>query len=84
MRFLRSADPPGEAPFDLVFVDPPYDTESESVTAMLAALAADGWLAPEAFVCVERGVRSPVAGPPGLETVWERTFGDTLVTFLQP
>ncbi len=42
-RFLAS-DPPAEAPFDLVFVDPPYRTPDEDVTDLLAALAAPGWL----------------------------------------
>jgi len=80
-RFVKSG-PPADAPFDLVFVDPPYSTPDEEVTALLAALSAPGWLAPEAIVSVERPHRHPVIAPPGLSSGWERTFGDTLLTFL--
>jgi 16S rRNA (guanine966-N2)-methyltransferase len=82
-RFL-AAGPPPDAPFDLVFVDPPYDTADEDVTAVLASLIAPGWLAPGAIVSVERPVRHPVVVPPGLSTGWERTFGDTLLSFVLP
>jgi 16S rRNA (guanine966-N2)-methyltransferase len=80
-RFL-AAGPPPDAPFDLVFVDPPYDTADEDVTEVLASLIAPGWLAPGAIVSVERPVRHPVVVPPGLSTGWERTFGDTLLSFV--
>jgi 16S rRNA (guanine966-N2)-methyltransferase len=80
-RFV-AAGPPPEAPFDLVFIDPPYRTDDEEITDLLVALSAPGWLAPGAIVTVERPHRNPVAAPPGLTNGWERTFGDTLLTFL--
>jgi 16S rRNA (guanine966-N2)-methyltransferase len=80
-RFLTGG-PPADAPFDLVFVDPPYNTPDDDVTALLVTLTAPGWLAPEAIVSVERPHRHPVSAPPGLSSGWERTFGDTLLTFL--
>jgi 16S rRNA (guanine966-N2)-methyltransferase len=80
-RFV-SAGPPAQAPFDLVFVDPPYRTADEDVTELLAVLAAPGWLAAGAIVSVERPRRSPVVAPPGFTSGWQRTFGDTLLTFL--
>ena len=70
------------SPFDLVFVDPPYDTPDGDVTAVLAALTLPGRLAPDAIVSVERPHRHHVVAPAGLQTGWERTFGDTLLTFL--
>jgi 16S rRNA (guanine966-N2)-methyltransferase len=79
-RFLAGPPPP-EAPFDLVFADPPYDATDESVTAMLAALGSPGWLARDALLSVERPARRPVVTPPGCSTSWERVFGDTLLTF---
>lgn len=82
-RFLAGGPPP-DAPFDLVFVDPPYDTPDEEITALLASLLAPGWLAPGSIVSVERPVRHPVIVPPGLSNRWERSFGDTLLTFLFP
>ena len=73
--------PPREAPFDLVLADPPYDTTDAEVGELLGSLIAPGWLAPAALVAVERPVRSEAEPPEGLRACWERTFGDTLVTF---
>jgi 16S rRNA (guanine966-N2)-methyltransferase len=81
MRHLAGTSPAG-GPFDLVFVDPPYDTPDDDVTAVVAALTVPGRLAPDAIVSVERPHRHRVVAPPGLQTGWERTFGDTLLTFL--
>jgi 16S rRNA (guanine966-N2)-methyltransferase len=80
-RYLAGASPAG-GPFDLVFVDPPYDTADADVTRVLAALTVPGRLAPDAIVSVERPHRHHVVAPPGLQTGWERTFGDTLLSFL--
>ncbi len=77
-----AAGPPSPAPFDVVFVDPPYRTPDEEITELLSALATPGWLAPGAIVTVERPRRNPVVAPPGFASGWERTFGDTLLTFL--
>jgi 16S rRNA (guanine966-N2)-methyltransferase len=80
-RFL-AAGPPAGAPFDLVFVDPPYETPDDVISEQLGALTGPGWLAPDAIVSVERPRRHPVVPPPGVSTGWERTFGDTLLSFL--
>jgi 16S rRNA (guanine966-N2)-methyltransferase len=80
-RFVAMGPPP-DAPFDLVFVDPPYRTADDDVTELLTALTGPGWLAPGAIVSVERPRRNPVIAPPGFTSGWERTFGDTLLTFL--
>src|SRR5262249_41169231 len=79
-RCLRTL-PPAGAPFDLVFVDPPYDTPDRDVTALVDSLGAPGWLAPAAIVCVERPVHHALVAPPGWRTGWERVFGDTLLSF---
>jgi 16S rRNA (guanine966-N2)-methyltransferase len=71
-----------DAPFDLVFIDPPYDASDDEVTQLLRALLAPGWLSPDAVVVVERPTRHVVVPPSGLVPGWERTFGDTLLTFL--
>jgi 16S rRNA (guanine966-N2)-methyltransferase len=77
--FLRGA-PPAEAPFDLVFLDPPYDQADSELAAVLSALGAPGWLAPGALVVLER---AEAAGPPPLPADWmvnwQRAYGDTLV-----
>ena len=74
-----------DVPFDLVLLDPPYDTAGPELARILAALAAPGWLAVGACVVVER---SAAAGPPpvpdGWRVTWERVYGDTLVVLTGP
>jgi 16S rRNA (guanine966-N2)-methyltransferase len=74
----RDAGPSDEA--DLVLVDPPYDVDEGSLTAVLGRLVA-GWLARGGLVVVERATRSPEpAWPFGLERVGRaRKYGETTV-----
>jgi 16S rRNA (guanine966-N2)-methyltransferase len=81
-RVLRRSPPP-EAPFDLVFFDPPYESDTATVAAELTLLAEPGWLAPGATVVVERpGREEPPSPPAGWELAWRRHYGDTLVVAL--
>lgn len=84
---------PGEAPFDLVCCDPPYDQDAAELDAVLDRLTEPGWLAREARVVVERAARRPRAQGGGdwgatwgaaWKVGWERRYGDTLVTVLRP
>jgi 16S rRNA (guanine966-N2)-methyltransferase len=50
------------APFDVVFLDPPYD--STLLTRAAAALARPGWLAADGRVYVEQRAREPRAALP--------------------
>ena len=78
LRFLRRRPETVQgAPFDLVFLDPPY--RKALALPALTALAGAGWLAPGALVTaeVEEGL---APGPvPGLELLAERRFGQTVV-----
>lgn len=66
-------------PFDLVFLDPPYDVPADTVDGDLAALTG-GWLAPGAYVVVERSARTPAATwPEGFELDVTRDYGETRV-----
>jgi 16S rRNA (guanine966-N2)-methyltransferase len=66
------------APFNLVFLDPPYAKDLGE--AALTAAANGGWLAPEAVVVWEESLApSP---PPGFQQFDQRRYGDTLVTLL--
>lgn len=72
--------PVPEAPFDLVFLDPPYDTPSREVAQVLAALAAGNLVAPGGTVVIERPKGGePVTVPDGWGTEKERAYGDTLL-----
>lgn len=82
--FVHDAPPDG-APFDLVLLDPPYDTQPRELASVLDALAQRGWLAPGATVVVEQAASMPVPQlVTGWEARWERAYGDTLVRIVGP
>ena len=77
-RVERVLARPPAAPerYDLVFADPPYAMTVAAVTRMLSLLA-DGWLADDALVVVERATRSgPVHWPPGYLPGKSRRYGE--------
>lgn len=49
---------PPDAPYDVVFLDPPYPLPEDDLAADLAALASREWLTGTAVVVVERSARS--------------------------
>ena len=73
---------PPAAPYDIVFIDPPYALDEPALAADLSALAAHGWLAPDALVVVERSSRSPEPGwPDGLGEVRSKRYGETMLWY---
>ena len=63
------------APFDLVFLDPPYG-RGLGEKAIASALAG-GWVAPGGLVVWEEGVNH--VPPPGLTLLDQRRYGDTML-----
>jgi 16S rRNA (guanine966-N2)-methyltransferase len=82
VRVEQLVTQPPPQPFDVVFLDPPYDLASSAVAGVLAALAGHGWLVPDALVVVERSRRSTDFAWPGVvgET-WTRGYGETVLHF---
>ncbi len=75
------AGPPG-APFDVVYLDPPYATDDDEVAAALEALVDRSWLGPDAVVVVERATRG--AGPRwpiGLLATRSRRYGEATLWY---
>lgn len=71
--------PSDHAPYDLVFLDPPYAMATAEVEADLEALAS-GWVHTGALVVVRRHRDAGEPSPPaGFEFTRARTYGDTLV-----
>lgn len=65
-----------EGGYDLVFADPPYAVSDAEVTRVLGLLA-QGWLARDALVVVERASRSgAVAWPPDFLPGKSRRYGE--------
>lgn len=76
----RDATKPGlnpGAPFDVIFLDPPYGKGMGEVA--LTALAP--WLTAEALVIWEES--TPPVPPQGFESLDQRKYGDTLLTILK-
>jgi 16S rRNA (guanine966-N2)-methyltransferase len=81
---LTSLPPPAtaRAPYDVAFLDPPYDVADEVVESVLVSLAEHGWLDGDALVAVER--EKPRRGegfawPEGFEPGRDRDYGGTVV-----
>ncbi|GAA1801960.1 16S rRNA (guanine(966)-N(2))-methyltransferase RsmD [Nostocoides veronense] len=80
VRAFAGRLPPAGA--DLVLGDPPYPLGEEDLAGDLAALAAGGWIAPDALLVIERSSRSPEpAWPAGIEGVDEKKYGETRLWF---
>ena len=71
------------APFDVVFLDPPYALLAGVVSAMLEHLVAQGALRPGATVVYERSAQAPGLGVPGLTPVRTKRYGITCVDLLE-
>ncbi|MCX7566610.1 16S rRNA (guanine(966)-N(2))-methyltransferase RsmD [Sulfitobacter sp. F26169L] len=67
------------APFDLVFLDPPYGKGMGQQA--LAAAQAGGWLARGAVIVWEE--QAPMEAPSGFTRTDRRKYGDTHVTLLR-
>ena len=68
------------APFDLIFLDPPYGKALGQKA--LAAARDGGWLSDKALIVWEENARQ--TSPEGYEELDARRYGDTWVHILQP
>jgi 16S rRNA (guanine966-N2)-methyltransferase len=68
--------------YDLVFIDPPYELASELVDQVLSDLRP--WLAPGAWVMIERSTRSTAPQwPEGLTPLDVKKYGETALYFAE-
>lgn len=73
---------PAPRHYDVVFLDPPYELGTPAVEAVLADLGAQGWLAPDALVVVERSRRSAaLTWPAAAGETWTKSYGETVLQF---
>ncbi|MEU1676635.1 16S rRNA (guanine(966)-N(2))-methyltransferase RsmD [Streptomyces roseifaciens] len=71
------AGPPPAAPYDVVFLDPPYAVTDEALREILLTLRAGGWLADDALATVERSTRGgEFPWPDGFEALRARRYGE--------
>jgi 16S rRNA (guanine966-N2)-methyltransferase len=67
------------APFQLAFLDPPYDKGLGA--RALNALADGKWLVPGAIVVLEERASVTITLPPAFAELDRRTYGDTQIVF---
>ena len=66
-----------QAPYDLVFADPPYALADAELDVILATLTGNRWLAAGAVLVVERSSRGAgPAWPDGVQPVKARRYGE--------
>ena len=73
------------APFDVIFIDPPYAFETEACNQLLADLAARELTGDGTVIMLERSTRSaePTA-PEGWTISDRRDYGETAVYYIEP
>ncbi|MFY0679146.1 MAG: 16S rRNA (guanine(966)-N(2))-methyltransferase RsmD [Thalassovita sp.] len=78
-RDARKLPANADAPYDLIFLDPPY---GKSLGEIALQVALDGgWIAADALVVWEES--APIVAPVALTQLDARRFGDTTITLLQ-
>jgi 16S rRNA (guanine966-N2)-methyltransferase len=76
-RVERVLAAPPDGPYDLLFADPPYALAEAELDVILATSAANGWLAADAVLVVERPSRGAgPAWPAGVRPVKSRRYGE--------
>ncbi|WP_435300438.1 16S rRNA (guanine(966)-N(2))-methyltransferase RsmD [Timonella sp. A28] len=74
---------PVSTPWDVVFLDPPYDFSEEALQETLHALVPN--VDEHAVIVVERSSRSPKpVHPPSWRLITERNYGDTTLYYFEP
>ncbi|WP_080797688.1 16S rRNA (guanine(966)-N(2))-methyltransferase RsmD [Arabiibacter massiliensis] len=86
---LKSPPTRARAPFDLVFLDPPYALSAAEALGVVRALAEDGALADDALVVYEHGAATcaeadDAAAGAGLSLAQRKKYGDTVVDIMKP
>ena len=80
---LVSGGHPGSSPaYDVVFLDPPYDLGADALETAVSQRVANGWLAPEAVVAIERASRDKAwEWPPGMVAARSRRYGEAMLWY---
>jgi 16S rRNA (guanine966-N2)-methyltransferase len=76
------AGPPPPEPYDVVFLDPPYDTADAGLREILLTLRTGGWLAADTLVTVERRTRGGAFDwPAGFAALRSRRYGEATLWY---
>jgi len=79
-RLLAGGAP--TSPYDVVFLDPPYDVADDALGVVVSALIDGGWLAERALVIVERATRGGEwQWPAGVAGDRSRRYGEATLWY---
>lgn len=85
MSVSRFLEKPPTSPFDVVFLDPPYDLSESDVMGNLAALVANNFLKANSVIAMERDSKRPAPRwPSGLRLLKERRYGAATIYYAEP
>ena len=70
-------------PFNLVFLDPPYEYPATNITKILSFLVSCGVLARKAIIVYEHNPKEVLQLPDGFELLKENEYGSTMVTYVK-
>ena len=74
---------PRGAPFDIVFLDPPYAFEGAQISALLDSLVAVGALAPNALIVYEHAATTLGIAQESMVSVKSKRYGIACVDFMR-
>lgn len=76
------AGPAPAEPYDMLFLDPPYQFGDAAVREILITLRAGGWLADDTIATVERSTRGgEFTWPEGFTALRERRYGEATLWY---
>ena len=85
MSVGKFLDKPADIPFDVVFLDPPYELPNNEIEKNLTALVNSGYLKPSSVVAIERDSKArPLTWPEGLTEVKVRKYGAATIYYAEP
>lgn len=77
-RFIQAVAP---APYDVIFLDPPYAYEHTVLAGLLRTLGTSQWLGSEGVIVVERSKRDAFSWPEPLTALRDKKYGETVLWY---
>jgi len=85
MSVARFLERPAQLPFDIIFLDPPYEFPVETVVENLNSLLTNGYLKASSIIAIERDSRSGAFPWPAGFLAWkERKYGAATIYYAAP
>lgn len=70
---------PGDCETDIIFADPPYDSNGEGSKKILFHLSRRSILSEKGYLIIESSAKSPLIEADGWDIYWQRLYGETRI-----